>query len=63
MRDLCLNQGGNVTTSDNFFKHMVLLSRDTNFNYRAEIAEAIGRMILFDEVENYKPYYQTFPRG
>jgi len=57
MRDLCLNQGGNVTSSDNFFKHMVLLSRDTNFNYRAEIAEAIGRMILFDEVENYKTYY------
>ena len=54
MRDLCLSQGSHITTSDNFFKHMVLLSRDTNFNYRAEIVEAFGKMILYSENENYR---------
>jgi hypothetical protein len=63
MRDLCLNQGSHITTSDNFFKHVILLSRDSNFNYRAEMVETFGKMILYSQNENYKQFYDENPFG
>ena len=54
MRDLCITQRSGIVTSVLFFKHFILLSRDSNFNYRTEMAIAISNLIMHSDKENYK---------
>ena len=45
MRDLILTQGNSVLISQDHIKQFMVFTRETNFIYRAEMAEALGNML------------------
>ena len=46
MRDLIMTQGKVVLELPEHLKHFQILSRETNFHFRAEMAEALGNILL-----------------
>lgn len=49
MRDLVITQGQAILALPEQFKHFQILSRETNFYFRAEMAEALGNIQFKDE--------------
>lgn len=53
MRDLMTTLGSHILTSQESIKHFQALTRETNFIFRAEMAEALGNIRIQKEGQKW----------
>ena len=63
MRDLQITSGSHILTSPEHIKQFQAMTRETNFIFRAEMAESLGNMMYFNDLQQWaikKDEFQEF---